>query len=119
MKLLHYYFRNGAVWATDQCRGSCIVSYGPGPYSSTAGFIQSTCSSDLQSSNYIGFWCDWSDGDGAVVMIGGGGDSCGRADHGLAVTEENDAKFSGSGRDFGNEADTTAETGYALNLWVK
>jgi hypothetical protein len=85
-------FRNGAIWASNQCLGSCQVSYG-GQYRSTAGFEQYRCSSDIQSSNYIGFWCDWSGGDGAVMMIGGGGSGCDRADHGIGITEEDAAKF--------------------------
>ncbi|XP_027043841.1 uncharacterized protein LOC113671751, partial [Pocillopora damicornis] len=28
----------------------------------------------IQSANKIGFWCDWNGGDGAVMMIGGGGE---------------------------------------------
>ena len=53
-------------------------------------------------------------------MIGGGGDSCGRADHGLGITEADSAKFGTSvtHKDFGDESGTS-QTGYALNLWVK
>ena len=65
-------FRNGKVWASDQCLGSCLVQYG-GQYKSTDGFQQANCSGDIQSANKIGFWCDWKIGDGAVMMIGGGG----------------------------------------------
>ncbi|CAB4035679.1 Hypothetical predicted protein, partial [Paramuricea clavata] len=51
-------------------------------------------------------------------MIGGGGSGCGRADHGIGVTEENEAKFgSGQGYDFGNKADNVVPTTYSLNLW--
>jgi hypothetical protein len=57
------------------------------------------------------------------MMIGGGGRSCERADHGIGITEERDAKFGISkGCDFGNE---TTEQGscstpqYALNLWIR
>jgi hypothetical protein len=96
-------FRNGAVWASDQCRGSCPVSYG-GQYNTTEGFVQHSCSSDIQSGNKIGFWCDWS-GDGAVMMIGGGGSDCIRADHGVGITEENEVKFgSVQGFDFGSDS---------------
>ena len=111
-------FRNGAVWASDQCRGNCRVRYG-GQYKSTAGFAKYSCSSNIQSSNYIGFWCDWSSGDGAVMMIGGGGSGCSRADHGIGITEENDAKF-GAGTshcDFGHDYSQTSS--YSLNLWVR
>ncbi|CAB4006185.1 Hypothetical predicted protein, partial [Paramuricea clavata] len=97
-------FRNGAVWASDQCLGSCPVTYG-GQYETTAGFKQHNCSSNLQNSSYIGFWCDWNNGDGAVMMIGGGGRGCVRADHGIGITEKNAAKFgSGENYDFGNQA---------------
>ena len=113
-------FRNGAVWSSDKCLGSCSVKYG-GQYQSTTGFEMHSCSSDIQSSNYIGFWCDWEHGDGAVVMIGGGGGGCYRADHGIGITEENQAKFGGSDNflDFGHDADSTAQQPYALNLWVR
>ena len=115
-------FRNGAVWASNQCRGYCSVRYG-GQYRTTAGFERHSCSSSIQSSNYIGFWCDWADGDGAVMMIGGGGKSCERADHGIGITEQNEAKF-GPGfkdHDFGNidNFKSTAPTSYSLNLWVR
>ena len=63
-------FRNGTVWASDQCLGSCPVQYG-GQYKSTDGFQQAECGGDIQSANKIGFWCDWDEGDGSVMMIGG------------------------------------------------
>ena len=51
-------------------------------------------------------------------MIGGGGSSCARADHGIAITEENDARFGTiSPMDFGD--DTSGSTAYALNLWIR
>ena len=54
------------------------------------------------------------------MMIGGGGDGCYRADHGIGITEENQAKFGGSKFvDFGDHAFYTAEKSYALNLWVR
>ena len=110
-------FRNGKVWASNRCLGSCPVAYG-GQYKNTEGFAQHSCSSNIQSSNYIGFWCDWSGGDGAVMMIGGGGDACSRADHGIGITEENAAKFGvGQGQDFGNDGGGPAT--YSLNLWVR
>ena len=121
-------FRNGAVWSSDRCLGSCSVKYG-GQYQSTTGFGMHNCSSDIQSSNYIGFWCDWDYGDGAVMMIGGGGSSCGRADHGIGITEEENAKFRenyGDSLDFGYEpghgssyVQSDTEKSYALNLWVR
>ncbi len=113
-------FRNGAVWASNQCRGSCPVVYG-GQYLTTAGFEKHSCSSGIQSSGYIGFWCDWGTGDGAVMMIGGGGSGCSRADHGIGITEENAARFGGAlpHFDFGFEANNDGTTTYSLNLWVR
>ena len=101
-------FRNGSVWANNRCLGSCPVIYG-GQYESTAGFEYHSCSSDIQNSGYIGFWCNWGRGDGAVMMIGGGGNDCGRADHGIGITGEDEAKFSSaqSRYDFGTDADTS------------
>ena len=113
-------FRNGAVWASDKCLSSCAIKYGR-LYQSTTGFGIYGCSSDIQNSNYIGFWCDWDGGDGAVMMIGGGGSSCSRADHGIGITEENQAKFGGSINflDFGYDAEGSEQGSYALNLWVR
>ena len=121
-------FRNGAVWSSDRCLGSCSVKYG-GQYQSTTGFEMYSCSSDIQSSNYIGFWCDWSYGDGAVMMIGGGGSSCGRADHGIGLTEADaGSKFAGPEDfiDFGFDTDRSRtyqeseiQKSYALNLWIR
>ena len=102
-------FRNGKVWASDQCLGSCTVQYG-GQYKSTDGFQQADCSGSIQSADKIGFWCDWSGGDGAVMMIGGGGGrSCARADHGIGITETAAASFVEIGHgeteyDFGYDA---------------
>ena len=124
-------FRNGKVWASDQCLGSCTVQYG-GLYKSTDGFQRAECSGNMQSANNIGFWCDWSDGDGSVMMIGGGGSSCERADHGIGITEAGKASFiddDSSGRykgeveyDFGYHAhasSTGASQSYSLNLWIR
>lgn len=70
---------------------------------------------------YLSFWCDWRNGDGAVIMIGGGGDSCKRADHGIGVTESGSARFGNyedcGYRDFGDDCNTP--TSYSLNLWIK
>ena len=111
-------FRNGAVWSSDRCLGSCSVKFG-GQYQSTTGFEMHSCSSNIQNSNYIGFWCDWSTGDGAVMMIGGGGGGCNRADHGIGITEENQAQFGGSSSFFDFGYDSSAQRSYALNLWVR
>ena len=118
-------FRNGKVWSSDRCLGSCSVQYG-GQYKTTDGFQQAECSSNIQSSNKIGFWCDWDGGDGSVMMIGGGGSSCNRADHGIGITETNEASFvemrgGATEYDFGYEASTgNAPTqSYSLNLWIR
>ena len=56
-------------------------------------------------------------------MIGGGGSSCHRADHGIAITEANQASFRETGQgehDFGNEGSARRKNNkaYSLNLWV-
>ena len=118
-------FRNGKVWSSSRCLGSCTVQYG-GQYKTTHGFGQAECSSSIQSSNKIGFWCDWDGGDGSVMMIGGGGNDCNRADHGIGITETNAASFveeSGTQTeyDFGYDADTRRPPtkSYSLNLWIR
>ncbi|PFX14062.1 Epidermal growth factor-like protein 6 [Stylophora pistillata] len=109
-------FRNGKVWASHRCLGTCTVHYG-GQYKSTDGFQQAECNGNLQSANKIGFWCDWSSGDGSVMMIGGGGSSCYRADHGVGITEANEASFVYSyEHDFGFDSHTSQS--YSLNLWI-
>ena len=120
-------FKNNRAWASDQCLGSCTVQYG-GQYKLTDGFQQAECSGEIQTANKIGFWCDWGSGDGSVMMIGGGGTSCTRADHGIGVTETNAASFveldAGSDQteyDFGSDAETktTPARSYSLNLWIR
>ena len=118
-------FRNGKVWASDKCLGSCAVQYG-GQYKSTDGFQRAECSGNIQSANKIGFWCDWDKGDGSVMMIGGGGRFCGRADHGIGITETDSASFVDHGTseteyDFGYAANTgiAPSQSYSLNLWIR
>ena len=118
-------FRNGKVWASDQCLGSCTVQYG-GQYKSTDGFQQAECSGDMQSANNIGFWCHRGSGDGSVMMIGGGGSSCALADHGIGITEADAASFvverSGETEyDFGYNSftHTVPSQSYSLNLWIR
>ena len=118
-------FRNGKVWSSNRCLGRCTVQYG-GQYKTTDGFQQAECSSDMQSSNKIGFWCDWSGGDGSVMMIGGGGSGCSRADHGIGITEADAASFVDHGGseieyDFGYNAFTgsSPSKSYSLNLWIR
>ena len=112
-------FRNGKVWASDQCLGSCTVQYG-GQYKSTHGFQLAECSGNLQSAYKIGFWCDWGNGDGSVMMIGGGGGTsgCYHANHGIGITEANAANFIYSNEhDFGYYSGGDARS-YSMHLWV-
>ena len=56
-------------------------------------------------------------------MIGGGGSSCHRADHGIAITEADQASFRDTGQgehDFGNEGSASRKNNkaYSLNLWI-
>ena len=118
-------FRNGAFWNSDACHQSCSIRSHSGQYlSGTGGFSQIHCRGDIGGWDYLSFWCDWSNGDGAVMMIGGGGKSCERADHGIGITEANQAKFGshsggcdGHVSDFGDHC--TGPTSYSLNLWIK
>ena len=63
-------------------------------------------------------------------MIGGGGSACGRADHGIGITEADAASFvfshsctgaSGYEHDFGYAlvTCTTQSQPYSLNLWIR
>jgi hypothetical protein len=103
----------------DSVRKTCAGSLS-GNYSSTSGFQYATCSSDIGAANSISFIAQWGSGDGAVIMIGGGGGSCGRADHGIGVTESNDGGITtdAGADDFGNNG-TDQSDSYALLLWVK
>ena len=56
------------------------------------------------------------------MMFGGGGDSCGRADHGIGITERDNGgafQWSGSEQDFGGETDSSYTSSYSLNLWIR
>ncbi|XP_044165219.1 uncharacterized protein LOC122949139 isoform X3 [Acropora millepora] len=113
-------FRNGRVWASDDCQENCNVQYG-GQFQTTDGFGQATCSGSLQKATQVGFWCDWEDGDGAVLMIGGGGKDCRRADHGIGITEAGQASFFSGGKgehDFGDGRASARSKTYSLNLWI-
>ena len=113
-------FRNGRVWASDDCQENCNDQYG-GQFQTTGGFGQATCSGSLQKATQVGFWCDWGHGDGAVLMIGGGGKDCQRADHGIAITEADEASFFSSRageHDFGDERASARNKTYSLNLWI-
>lgn len=112
-------FRNRVVWSKG-CLGNCAVQYG-GQFSSTEGFKESNCDG-LQTRDKVGFWCS-SGTEGAVIMIGGG---CSEYDHGIGVTEDNTVRLgevSGSNEplyDFASDSDqSSAESSYSLNIWVK
>ena len=60
------------------------------------------------------------------MMIGGGGSSCARADHGIGITETAAASFVEIGHsqteyDFGYDAmsSTPPNQSYSLNLWIR
>ena len=113
-------FRNGRVWASDDCQGNCKVRYG-GQFKKTGGFAQATCDGSIQKATRVGFWCDWGHGDGAVLMIGGGGKDCQRADHGIGITEADKASFFSGGEgenDFGDGRAGSKSKTYSLNLWI-
>ena len=88
----------------------------------TNGFAYAMCNGQIGAPNTISFWADWGVGDGAIMMIGGGGNPCNGADHGIGVTEAASASFQ-SGvfeDDFGVEGDDSANNdSYALNLFVR
>ncbi|KAL9983090.1 hypothetical protein ACROYT_G005219 [Oculina patagonica] len=115
-------FRLGAVGAESDCMGNCIVQYA-GQYNETTGFQRATCNGAMQSFNYIGFWCRflWS---GSVMMIGGGGNECEQAGHGIGVTTSRTNYFvTTDGRpesDFNNyHWNRDPSKDYALNLWIR
>ena len=113
-------FRNGIVWAENDCQGNCNVQYG-GQFQTTDGFGQATCNGSIQKATQVGFWCDWGHGDGAVLMIGGGGKDCQDADHGIGITEADEASFFSGGQgehDFGDGWASPISQTYSLNLWI-
>jgi hypothetical protein len=111
-------FQNGVVWGTDSVAATCGGVFANN-YATTNGFQQAACSGEIGAPNSISFWADWSQGDGAVIMIGGGGTLCSRADHGIGVTEANAASFVfGSEDDFGSDGFNSTDP-YALNLWIR
>jgi hypothetical protein len=116
-------FRSG-VWASDDVRGTCSAIF-ENEYQSTSGFERVGASScQIGNANGISFFADWDNGDGAVIMIGGGGTQCNRADHGIGVTEANEAQFGTTAtganlqNDFGSDGNLGA-TAYSLNMWVR
>eukprot|EP00794_Sanderia_malayensis_P018027 gene18027-19833_t len=122
-------FKNGAQWSQSyKCLDSCAAVFESGS-EQTKGFkfINSQCNTtdDILSRGNIGFWCRYQTGDGAVIMFGGGGQSCSRADHGIGITEMDVPAFGTTDRgyfDFGNDArppDQAITERYALNLWIR
>ena len=54
-----------------------------------------------------------------MMMIGGGGSSCRRTDHGIGVTEANAPSLANlEEKDFGSETFDNLFKLYCLNLWV-
>ena len=66
-------FRYSATWNSNACHRSCSINHHDGSYSSTEGFRRIHCSSNIGGSDFLSFWCDWSSGDGAVMMIDAAG----------------------------------------------
>lgn len=109
----------GQNWKQKHCHmGRCHVEYG-GNYQNTEGFKQAKkCPDGFQSGDKIGFLCHYKSKNGAVMMIGGGGNHCSEADHGIGIIDGDDT------RDFGNEADEVDQEElptdrYSLNLWIR
>lgn len=113
-------FRYRTTWNSNACRQRCSLNSHSGSYRYTQGFSHIHCNGNIGGSDYLSFWCDWDGGDGAVMMIGGGGSSCNRADHGIGITEANDASFDTSfpQSDFGDDSGSGTSS-YSLNLWYK
>ncbi len=114
-------FSTDVAWATDGVQGGCPVDLA-GDWQTTNGFAYAKCSGTIGAPNTISFWADWSVGDGAVMMIGGGGGICNGADHGIGITEAASANFSNGvlEDDFGVEGDDGFNNNnYALNLFVR
>ena len=113
-------------WIKYHChRDSCHVEYG-GKYQVTAGFKQANkcevcagevsgeCTNEFQNGAKIGFWCNYPNKNGAAMMIGGGGNVCSKADHGIGIRDNTHI------RDFGDKADDQSPTvEYSLILWVR
>ena len=114
-------FQNAAVWADDSVAHTCAVMIGDP--TNTSGFDQLSCSGNIGGPGTISFWADWNQsggGDGSVIMIGGGGNACQRADHGIGVTEGDAASFGDMFEaDFGDDGILGGDDFYALNLFVR
>lgn len=122
-KIASFGDHRSGVWGSNQVRGSCSAIF-ENEYQSTSGFNWVGVSGcDIGDPNGVSFFADYGDGDGAVIMIGSGGSDCGRADHGIGITEADQAGF-GEHRaggstlaDFGDH--TVAHSSYGLNMWVQ
>jgi hypothetical protein len=118
-------YQNGVVWGSESSKGGCQAEFG-GDYLTTFGFAGANPAQCLNPTlaplEHISFWNDWK-GDGSVLMIGGGGDTCLRADHGIGVTEASEAAFGGYDyeiRDFGDDGKADPKPfAYSLNLFVR
>ncbi len=113
------------TWAINEVAGTCKAVFGNN-FDETAGFSQVGCQpADIGDPLGISFWADWHS-DGAVMMIGGGGHNCDSADHGIGITEQDEATFvsqkgSHSEADLGDNAFHGGKpmVDYALNLFVR
>ncbi len=112
-------------WATNEAQGTCKADFGNN-FAETAGFSQVGCQlADIGNPLGMSFWAHWQS-DAAVIMIGGGGDNCDSADHGIGITDTNEATFvtpkgTHSEADLGDSAFHAGMpmTDYALNLFVR
>lgn len=114
-------FQNGETWANNEVLGTCAGLLG-GSWNSTNGFQQALCAGNIGAPSSVSFWADWGFGDGAVMMIGGGGYGCDGADHGIGITEASGASFVNGDYedDFGFDGDDGVNNNsYALNLFVR
>ena len=125
-------YDNAGSWGMDGVLHTCDVDLGNN-YAETHGFAQAECATpDIGAANTVSFWANWHitgnpvAADSAVIMIGGGGDTCGRADHGIGITEENEASFTVFNEvegtfeaDFSNDGFSAGSAEYALNLYVR
>ena len=113
---------SGKTWSNSECLGKCKVQYG-GQYQTTEGFGQASCGSDLQGADEVGFWCSWK-WSGSVIMIGGNGDDCSGADHGIGTTVAKIVSFeikedNRRESDFSSNKWGSITKSYSLNLWIR
>ena len=53
------------------------------------------------------------------MMIGGGGSSCSRTDHGIGITEADEASFVISGSNEYDYGQNGGSQSYSVNLWIR